>query len=192
MDLNRKLFKSTSRKYRSNIKDTHTNNNKWTYSSHFVARRIQLGYSYGAHQISWALFPYWWCLVRGVSWLCIIGAPVDVAPTTPGKLIKILNNISTGIRLKPVPKSKWFRPLESALSRYQCRNVFRYFGIGFKPIPKSERFSVLWNQLQVIPKSKRCSVLWKRLQPIPKSKLFGNRSTADSKVKQKSCSLESV
>ena len=43
-----KLFKSTSRKYRSNIKDTHTNNNKWTYSSHFVARRIQFGNSYGA------------------------------------------------------------------------------------------------------------------------------------------------
>ena len=44
--------------------------------------------------------------------------------------------------------------LESGLSRFQSRNVFRYFGIWLKPIPKSKCFSRLRNLAKPIPKFK--------------------------------------
>ena len=70
----------------------------------------------------------------------------------------------SGIGFKLIPKSKlFFATLESGLSRFQSRNVFRYFGIWLQPIPKSKRFSVLRKRRKPIPKSKRLSALWNQL-----------------------------
>ena len=114
-----KVFKSTSRKYRSNLKDTHTDNK-------------QFGYIYGAHQKNLgavsSLYRQW-CVARGVLAVQYWRSSRRGTNGT-WQIIKSLINSR----------------LEPGLSRFQVE-IVSAFGIGAKPIPRSKRVSVLWNWL---------------------------------------------